>query len=78
MLLPASRAAAVPAAQTRSLASKAQGGADSSEADTDEGEYGEAEEWEEDEDEQADPEVVRLRNSPPGAPTPKNDVGPCS
>ncbi|XP_047064594.1 uncharacterized protein LOC124672407 [Lolium rigidum] len=57
MLLPASRAADVPAAQTRSLASKAQGGADSSEVDTDEGEDGEAEEWEEDEDEQADPEI---------------------
>ena len=68
---PASRAASVLAAQTRSLSSKAQGGAGPGETGADEEEHGEAEElveeWEEDEDELADPEVVRLRSSPSGA-----------
>ncbi|CAM0905392.1 unnamed protein product [Alopecurus aequalis] len=61
ILVPASRGVAVPAAQTRSLASKARGGAGPHESGSDQGEDGEAEEWmaewEEDEDELADPEI---------------------
>lgn len=75
-ILPAFRAASVPAVLTRSLATTARGGAGPDEPGAEEDEEeAEAQEWEEDEDYGTEPEVVWLRNPAHRAPTSKpNDI----